>query len=76
MVATMLIGARPQVPPCHCIWSSQDHMATCMTLSEPCSSASFLTPMKACINPVLCCQGFEELLKWFAVGQEDHPKFY
>ena len=30
MVATTLIGACTQVPPCHCIWSSQEHMAACL----------------------------------------------
>ena len=70
MVATTLIGACTQVPPCHCIWSSQEHMAACMALSEPRSSASFLTPMKPCMDPVLCCQGFEELLIWWPLDRQ------
>ena len=70
IVATTLIGACTQVPPCHCIWSSQEHMAACMTLSEPCSSASFLTPMKPRMDPVLCCKGFEELLMWWPLDRQ------
>ena len=70
IVATTLIGACTQVPPCHCIWSSQEHMAACMTLSEPRSSASFLTPMKTRMDPVLCCQGFEELLMWWPLDRQ------
>ena len=61
-VATTLIGACTQVPPCHCIRSLQEHMAACMTLSEPRGSASYLMPIKPRMDPVLCCVGFEELL--------------
>ena len=70
IVATTLIGACTQVPPCHCIRSSQEHMAACMTLSEPHSSASFLTPMKPRMDPVLCCQGLEELLMWWPLHRQ------
>ena len=70
IVATTLIGACTQVPPCHCIWSLQEQMAACMTLSEPRSSASFLTPMKPRMDPVLCCQGFEELLMWWPLDRQ------
>ena len=70
IVSTTLIGASTQVPPCHCIWSSHEHMAACMTLSELRSSASFLTPMKPRMDPVLCCQGFEELLMWWPLDRQ------
>ena len=69
MVATTLIGACIQVLLCHCIWSSQEHMAACMTLSEPRNSASFLTPMKPHMDPVLCCQAFEEWLVWWLLDR-------
>ena len=45
-------------------------LAACMTLSEPRSSASFLTPMKPRMDPVLCCQGFEELLMWWPLDRQ------
>ena len=45
-------------------------MAACMTLSEPRSSASFLTPMKPRRDPVLCFQGFEELLMWWPLDRQ------
>ena len=70
MAATTLIGACTQVPPCHCICSSQELMAACMILSEPRSSASFLTPMKPRMDPFLCCQGFEELLMWWPLDRQ------
>ena len=58
-VATTLIGACTKVAPYHCIWYSHEHMAACMTLSEPRSSASSLTPMKPRMDPVLCCQALK-----------------
>ena len=45
-------------------------MAACMTLSERRSSASFLTPMKPRMDPVLCCQGFEEWLMWWPLDRQ------
>ena len=69
-VATTLIGASTGVAPCHCIWSSQEHIAACMTLSELRRSASFSTPMKPRMDPVLCCQGSEELLMWWPLDRQ------